>query len=95
MKQERVEAAARALAELAPVDPWPLDDEFHAACIDLTLDMLAAADAVPFSVEAIERAAKALAGSFANTRWDDLGPITKQYYRDQALSVSDALRGGL
>ncbi|MDQ0100470.1 hypothetical protein J2T10_000089 [Paenarthrobacter nicotinovorans] len=85
MNQERVEAAAQALAtkDRANLSFWHQEEATEA---------LAAADAVMFSNEAIERAAKALNAEHAPA-WEILPGWVKDDWRKQVRTVVAALKG--
>ena len=87
----RIAAAYNALHE--HLEPNEAADTVDYCCADLAL---AAADAVMFSDEAIERAAKALALPLygcPEEYWDDLGEREKGHLKGYAHMVVAALKG--
>jgi len=84
---ERLEAVAKSLAD---EDGWTSYSDATKA--------LAAADAVMFSDEAVERAAKVIyqaAAKFAyeNESWDKVDPEAKEVWIQDARNVIEALKG--
>lgn len=93
MTQERNEAAAQKFGELMGGGPTVGLDRHYSAQI------LAAADEVMFSNEAIERAAKAIFDirddPYDVDEWEDLDSTDRELYLCQARAVVAALKGEL
>ena len=93
---EAVEAAARVHFERngGRWDEWSADEKSSET--DDMQAALAAADAVMFSDEAIERAAEALymtSSGSSEKHWDDIGRLRQEYFRSRVRAVVTALKG--
>ena len=92
----RIEAALNAICEQDGIDYEDMkhnEPEEYRDWLGWLDKPFAAADAVMFSEEAIERAAQALAASLTSFKWEDIGPRTRDMYRAKARAVVAALRG--
>ena len=83
----RVEAAAKVIAERENAG-WPVLTSDR----DTAVQALAAADAVMFSDEAVERAARAIHALGTGTKWEDRHEDIKALYREDARTVIAALK---
>ena len=102
MSTERIEAAAKAQFErdMSPIElTWgDGSDDLREWYMAGVMAALAAADAVMFSEEAIERAAKTLmvrlGKPFSIDPWDETTEAARDEWKNDIRAVVAALRGG-
>jgi len=94
---ERADAAAKAIHNEFCREDWHAGHVIGQACYDMKTEaanILAAADAVMFSDEAIDRVAAAIAAAFAPaTKWEDHVPQAQETYRNQVRAIIAAFKG--